>query len=68
MDKFSSKYTFGIVHILVLVYEWPIFSDFTIRMGRISVKFAYYKDGYDFGPSAAHMYLVLGQVSPEHLV
>ncbi len=60
MGQFSSN-TIGIVHILVLhvVYEWPIFSDFTVRIGRISVKSAYYKDGYDFGASAAHMYPIL---------
>ena len=27
-------------------------------------KSANYKDGYDFGPSAAHMYPLLGQVPP----
>ena len=36
----------------------------TLRMGHISVKSAYYKDEYDFGPSAVHMYPILGQVPP----
>ncbi len=40
-------------HILRLYYN---------NGGSISVKAACYKDGYDFGPPATHMYPIIGQV------
>ena len=51
---FSSA-TIGMVHILRLLYEWSIFSDFTIRMGHILLKA--YSQISDRGHSQKFLYL-----------